>query len=192
MSIKRHTKNQHADALARYMPDGPIFEAKFIEGSIFRGWINASSCEYVTAEGFIKLLYDEYVPQTTTELLDEWERMLGLPDDCFPASDDPDERRLYISAKLLARGAQTVEDFQTIADLFGVSANVIPGFDYAGWTFPITDTEKRFYIVVEFVNSDPGFPYTFPITFGSTTFLFLECLFRKLKPANCEVLFTEV
>jgi len=39
--------------------------------------------------------------------LDEWERALGIPDDCFDLANTDDERRINILTKLAALGVQT-------------------------------------------------------------------------------------
>lgn len=185
MPIIQHNAMAHANALAAYMPGGYIFESKNRAESEFRQWINGSVLSYVTAEGFLKLLYDEYPPDITIALIGEWERMLGIPDACFPAGDNIDERRLYVCLKLMARGAQTVEDFQALADKLGLSATVIPGED-AGYS-PFT-------LVVEYTVSAgvPVFPLPFPIPFVFSPETILRCLFSQLKPAISEVIFNEV
>ncbi len=51
-------------------------------------------------------------------------------------------------------------------------------------------TTPRFTIVVIFSEIEvPTFPLTFPIPFGDTSVGILECLFTKLKPANCDIVF---
>ena len=45
---------------------------------------------------------DEMDPNTTFELLEDWERLLGIPDECTPEGSDPtlSERRLRVLQKL--------------------------------------------------------------------------------------------
>lgn len=52
-------------------------------------------------------------------------------------------------------------------------------------------SKPRFTIVVEFPASGTAeeFPLEFPIPFGNSTFTILQCLFTKLKPANCDIVF---
>jgi uncharacterized protein YmfQ (DUF2313 family) len=48
----------------------------------------------------------EMDPRTTTELIDDWERVTGLPDPCAPSAPTTLEaRRAVVVARLLARGA---------------------------------------------------------------------------------------
>jgi uncharacterized protein YmfQ (DUF2313 family) len=192
--IECHTSEEHTNALAHHHPSDNMFASKNESDSVLRLFLEGLAQEMIRSEDYLKSL-DQVIPDETSLFLDEWERVLGIPDDCFDGEGDNATRRGNILVKLASLGVQTVEDFENLALVFGVTITVIPGNDYwlaPGFPFVITEEESRYYIVVEFVNPDPGFPYTFPFTFGADYFGILECLYRKLKPANCEVLFTEV
>lgn len=183
--VVRHTVSQHADALAAYLPGGRLFAGKYRAGSDLRKVIEGLAVELANAENFIALLQDEFLPDTTVLFLDEWESALGIPDGCFSGTGTQEERRQAILVKLAALGVQTVADFENLAAIFGVTATVLPGEEAT----PVPP-DPKFTIVIEFVSPD-GFPYTFPFIFGSETIAILECLFNKLKPANCVVEFRE-
>lgn len=53
----------------------------------------------------------------------------------------------------------------------------------------IAPPDGRFTIVVKFAFDGNNFPLVFPFPFGSDQFAILECLFTKLKPANCDIIF---
>lgn len=53
----------------------------------------------------------------------------------------------------------------------------------------IAPPDGRFTIVVKFTTSENQFPLVFPYPFGDEQFAILECLFGKLKPANCDIIF---
>lgn len=184
--IEKHTLNEHAKALSSYMPGGKAWAAKNIENTTLNRLLKGFAQEYVRAEGYIKTLQDEFLPDNTELFITDWERVLGIPDECFTATGSTEDRRRDILVKLASLGVQTVEDFQRLASLFGVTATVIPGEDAT----PVPPNPK-FTIVIEF-NAPEGFPFTFPLTFGSELIGILECLFNRLKPANCVVVFTQV
>ncbi len=184
--ITRHSNEAQADSFAAYLPGGKLFAAKRSSGSTIRRLIEGMAVSLGDAENFLALLQDEFIPDTTTLFLDEWERVLGIPDECFAGTGPDANRRRDILVKLASLGVQTVADFQNLADLFGITATVIPGEE----AVPVPP-DPKFTIVIEFVNPD-GFPYTFPFIFGSETTAILQCLFNKLRPANCVVLFTEI
>jgi len=57
--------------------------------------------------------------RTTVEALEDYERILGLPDPCFGFGQSFDERRRLVVALLLMRGGQSPEYFVDLAALFG-------------------------------------------------------------------------
>ena len=137
----------------------------------------------------------------TVSFLDEWESAVGIPDDCFTGQGTNDERRRDILTKLASLGIQTAQDFEDLAEIFGVDVIVLGGAE-SGSVFPLifpvivffnSAKEARFTIIVTFIlEAANEFPLTFPIQFGSDEIAILECLFTKLKPANCDIIFQQV
>ena len=172
----KHSVEQHTDALAHYLPGGRTFEAKNILGSNLRQILTGLAHELFRAQGYLCTLDQEYLPDQTVLYLTEWERALGIPDDCFSGTGSDDERLRDIILKLTAySGIQTVADFQNLADKFDITATVTPGVDSG---FAITD--PRFAIVVEWFGTTPA---------ESAQINIVSCLFSKLKPANVEIYF---
>ena len=198
--IRQNSKSRHADSLAAYLPGGRLFESARITDTNFRNLLLGLAGELFTAEGYLKTVSNEYDINTTTLLIEEWEGALGIPDTCFAADGTIEDRRRDILVKLASLGVQTEEDFEGLGAIFGVSVTITPGFDVSS-TFPMTfpfiffDSTKdsRFTIVVDFtVEKASRFPLTFPFTFGSDEISVLECLFNRLKPANCDIIFRQV
>ncbi len=197
-----YSLSQHARALAAYLPNGKMFEAKNIQGSNFNQLLRGIAGEMRTVQGFLGTLAAEYFPDNTVLFLDEWERALGIPDDCFDGTGSADERRTHILVKLASLGIQTAQDFIDLAALFGAVAAVTPGADTAApsvfpMVFPLIldgpADELRFTIIVRLTAPDVDrFPLQFPFTFGSRLATILECLFNKLKPVNCRVVFEQI
>ena len=195
-TIESHTLVQHANAFASFLPGGDLFVAKNIHDSVFRQILNGLSHELLRAENYVKLLQEDFIPDKTINFISEWERALGIPDECFDTSGSPDIRRRNILAKLASLGVQTVSDFESLALLFGVIVTIVPGVESNEvfpftfpLTFPLSAQEARFTIVVEYTPTSGVFPYIFPFVLGDNSATILECLFNKLKPANCQVLF---
>ena len=181
----------HALALADYLPNGKLFEAKNIDGSNIKQLITGISGELFNAQGFIKTLNDEFTPDLTNLFLSEWESALGIPDDCFDGSGTNDKRRSEILIKLASQGVQTTQDFVSLALMFGITVTVESGTD-SSLVFA-TERDAKFTIVVTFSGAAVAvFPYTFPFVFGGSGLVVVECLFNKLKPANCQVIFDQV
>ena len=187
------------DSLAKYLPGGKLFTAKNIESKGLYKLLNGLAPELFNANDLLKQYSEEYLPDQTEKFLDEWERALGIPDECFDGVGDVASRRRDIIVKLSSLGVQTVDDFVTLATLFGVVVNVFPGLDVfnnpllvPGVTF-YSKAAARYTVVIAFVlEPSPAFPYEFPILFGDDLIAILECLFNRLRQANGQVIFKQV
>lgn len=199
MAVTVLSVEEQAQRLADYLPGGRLFQAKTANDSNMRRLLRGIGSELFTADGYLRDFQDDIAPSVTTYFIDEWERALGIPDSCFPGTGTLSERRQDVVVKLAALGVQTAEDFVDLAGLFGITVTVHSGYSFTVFplTFPVllfdTVKESRFTIVVDFtVTTASKFPFTFPFVFGDATTGKLECLFRKLKPSNCDILFRQV
>lgn len=178
-----------AESLIRYIPGGTLFQGFRTQGKNQHSFILGLSPTLQTVNEFLNLYNQEIYPDTTEEFLEEWESTVGISDDCLQVEGlTNEERQRNIVVKLAEMNVQTSQDFVDIAAVFGVAATVVGGID-PSVAPPITpDKTARFTIVVQFVPTTV-FPYTFPIVFGSSAITILECLFLKIRPANCDVRF---
>lgn len=203
MSRILRTRDEHAQSLANYLPGGRLFKQKNINNSNFRKLLRGLAGELFTADGYLRTYRREIIPSQTVAFIDEWEHALGIPDDCFAGSGSLTERRRDVVIKLASLGVQTADDFEYVASLLGVTATVSSAKglftpDYFPMTFPfilggVATKMERFTILVKFTVFDPSrFPITFPYTFGNSIITVLQCLFERLKPANCDIIFQEV
>jgi uncharacterized protein YmfQ (DUF2313 family) len=197
--ISDHTIQEHANSLALYMPSGKLFQAARQSTTNFRKFIEGLADELKISEGFLKSYQDEYDVRTTSLLIEQWESALGIPDDCFSGDGTLVERRRDALAKLGSLGVQTAEDFEAVALIFGIDADVQSGVGVATFpfVFPIPlllgDLQSKFTIVVFYsIVGAESFTFTFPFILGDSRADVLRCLFEKLKPANCEIFFNEV
>jgi uncharacterized protein YmfQ (DUF2313 family) len=162
-----------------------------------RSLLQGLATELIRSSELLALFRDQILPDETILFLDEWEAAVGIPDDCFDGQGSDAKRRRDVLAKLASLGVQTAEDFKALAQIFGLGV-IITGGSVHG-TFPFTfpmilfpdERTARHTIVVDVMENPVGnvFPYTFPLTFGDPLTTLVECLFRKLKPANCDLLF---
>jgi uncharacterized protein YmfQ (DUF2313 family) len=185
-----------ATLAAAYLPPGLAFASKLNSASnlskLFRGFGRT----FLTVRNDVDALEEHLPPDRTVKFLEEWERDLEIPDQCIPLFETADERRAMILLKLTAMNIQTNADFVALAAAFGITVTVeggIVSFNDGNPHAFSDETEARYTIVITFVVDLPeSFPYTFPITFGNETLGILQCLFTKLKPANCQVLFVGI
>ena len=199
MAAQLRTLEEQAQSLANYLPGGKLFNSANIHNSNFRKLIRGLAGELVTADGNVRLYQQEILPDETVLFIDEWEQAVGIPDSCFPGTGDLDERRLHVLIKLASLGVQTAQDFIDLAALFGIVITVRSG--HINGVFPMVfpwiffDSEKTAHltiIVTCTVQEANRYAFTFPFLFGDNVIFILECLFRKLIPANCDIIFEQV
>ena len=192
-------RNEQTAILANYMPNDDVFAGKINETTKLHKFLFGFSETNRRINESLEVTFDEYDFRITTDFLNEWESMLGIPDSCFPGTGTIAQRRTDVIAKFLADGTQTTDDFKAIAALYGIVINIKSGIsevDVFPFTFPIEFPDvktARFTMIIEFVVEESlRFPLIFPIPFGDDDITKLECLFRKLAPANVDVIFRQI
>ncbi len=197
--FNRRDLEQYTDSLADYLPGGILFASKSVQNSNFRKLLRGMAGELFRSNGLLKSYNDEILPDKTVKFIDEWESAVGIPDDCFKGTGTTDERRRDILTKLASLGIQTRQDFIDVGAILGITIGVETGSTSSTFplTFPVTlfnnAKQARFTIIVTFtVPAANRFTYTFPIVFGGSEIAILECLFEKLKPSNCNLIFKQV
>lgn len=184
---------------ADYLLSDELHRAKNIKTSNLKALLNAFSLELTRVEEKLQELVDEFYPPDTTNLIVEWERTLGIPDDCFKVEGvDLEMRRKQVVAKLALMNLTTTQDFIDLAAFFDVAVTITSGSEIES-VFPLTfptqfflnEKGAKFTMVVTFVNIEQPnniFPLTFPFIFDVQTPVdLIICLFNKLKPAPVRV-----
>lgn len=141
-------------------------------------------------------------PRTTTELLEDWERVLGLPGDCVGLAGTIQERRANIVSKLIARSAQTKAFYVMLAATLGYTITVDDIIEYDA--FHVEEPLEQPIYGDEWAHV---FSITFPanvtrefrvdensvedriVEFGDDL---IECVIEDNKPAHSVVLFQYV
>lgn len=194
--IENRTTSEQTNVLAGYLRDDPLHQAKNKEGSNLRKVLTGLAGQWLRFRNKINEIYDEYDPNSTTALIQEWEEFVGIPDSCFSNTGSIEQRRLNILLKLAGINATTAKQFEVVAAILGYTVVVETGVDTS--TFPLTfpiilmDVAEAPFIIVVTLDASlepAGFPLTFPITLSSGVPEILLCLFEKLKPANTKLYF---
>lgn len=141
-------------------------------------------------------LIDESLPDSTFQLLPDWERVCALPDNCTPAGQTIDQRRGAVIARLLGNGTPSIPYLTQIAAQIGYTVTIVKrharrmgaalGTPYGGipWQFvwevhaPLNTDVHRAY-----GGSVMGIPYA---TWQNAV---LECVMRQHAPAHTIVNF---
>ncbi len=194
--VEARTQTQQSETLAQYIRDDRLHQSKNKDGSNLKKVLLGLASEFVRFRDKTNLIYDQYDPRTTTNLITEWETQVGIPDQCFGNTGTLEERRTNILLKLAGVNVSTEEQFENIALILGFNIDVSNGIDIA--VFPLTlpfvllnGTEAPFTIVITLpVSEQPaGLPLELPFTLTSQVPDVLECLFNKIKPAQCNIIF---
>lgn len=69
-------------------------------------------------------LVEEADPQTTDEMLQDWERVVGFPDPCVPLPSETEARRTAVVGRLAARGGQSAAYYTTLCAAFGYDVTI--------------------------------------------------------------------
>lgn len=207
----RRTGDDYAEALAALLPTG-IAWPRARESVLMRvvrglaqifGFVDGRAAD---------LLERESDPRLTVELLSDWERNWGLPDECFPDATTIEERRNMLLLKMTLLGGQSRAFFKNVAKWIGHGDINIR--EYSPYTCGISrcgDTsdeddgvnmrwelgppEIRFYWTINkteagliWLRAGSGIVGVDPHLRISTP-LDLDCLFRRWKPSHTELVF---
>ncbi len=182
----------HTELLKRLLP--PV--AYDPNAALISAELQADGNALDTAQIAADLILTEADPRTTSYLLPDWERVLGLPDPCAGQLPTIELRRAAVVTKITLRGGQSRAFFIALAARLG---------------FTITITEFNQYSVMSPVNAPLcGWPWCFtwrvnaalntvrrlsvisgvnePLSMWGNTLL--ECAISRFKPAHTVVQFS--
>lgn len=189
--------------ISQLFPTGKVWDQKEESGSNLKNLIDSLAVEPCRIDERALALIEEVDPRTTDELLTDWERLMGLPDDCDeePQNLTKQQRRDRIVQVLSMEGGQYPNFFVQLAANFGftitaddISDNVpfLAGGARAGdrltngpwiYTFiirlPFTEATK--FLAGQGRAGDRLEDFSNPT---------LECLIDKHKPAHTIAIFT--
>ena len=168
------------------------------EDSSFARLVTAISDELVRVDDRIDDFFRETDPRTTTEMISDWESMLGLPDECSVTGQTLEERRRQVRQKYTAQYGQNKAFFVEVASFLGYDVTITDAF----WPFrsghshsgdPLTNEAWRHWWKVE----TDDIPFIYFTSGGSScgdplkkeSSNTLVCTFEKLKPAHTQIIF---
>lgn len=191
-----HTLEQHAQSQADYLPQGKFWRAKNINDSNLRKLLRGLGASTKRQEDIYNQFWEELFIGTSNEFLDDFEKAVGIPDDCFDGQGTIEERRLNVQIKLVSLYVSTEQDFIDLANLLGFIIAIIrpvedafPPYDVP--FIPLGLKESRFTWIIQGENLISNLPpYDVPfIPDGTDNGNILVCLFNKLKPANTRLIY---
>jgi len=97
--FKQFSQEQYRDAISACLPSGDAWVAKDIPEKNLYKLLFGLAKEYVLVARDIDSLFSELNPETTLQLIENWEKELGIPDEIFPVASTVSERRDNIRIK---------------------------------------------------------------------------------------------
>lgn len=202
---------KYANLLKSLLPTGWAWRRIKEKGSDGDKLILALAPELCRVEDEGNRLFKEVMCDSTFDLLEDWERLLGIPDECTPDDYAPSlfERRTRVCQKLATKGGQSLAFYQLIAQQLGYDVDVIDVQDFKAFRAGEARAGDR---LTNDSTASPSWGYTWAIVLPATTVrpfragqgsagdrlrIFsneeLECIINKFKPAHTIVqfIFTE-
>lgn len=207
----RRTGDDYVPAIELLYPDGQAWP-KWDPETNFVKWIEGSAQIWGEVDGRADdLLVRESDPNSTMELLPDWERNWGLPDKCVAEPQTLADRRRLLVHRITLEGGQSRQFFLDTADYFKINIEVVEhspymcGVSRVGDTTILTDgvhprweigeATLRFHWTIGVAKprltwfrvgpggGEVGVDHMLEI--GLTTDM--QCLFERLKPAHVEL-----
>lgn len=113
----RATDGEYAAHLQALLPLGSAWPRS--AGATQTALTEALAPELARAHNRAADLVEEADPRTTSEMLADWERVTGLPDECLGLGADEDARRAAVVARLISRGGQSAAYYIGLCAAFG-------------------------------------------------------------------------
>ncbi len=196
-------EQRYQKLLKKLFPQGWAWQRKSDSDSTMSKLLDSLALEYCRVDDRGLDLINEVDPNTTFELLEDWERLLGLPDECTPIDEflTLQERRQRVLQVLTTRGGQNAEFYKTLASNFGFDIGVLEvkdnppfraGIGRAGDA--LTNGLWRYAFIIE-APSDSIIKFRAGLSRAGDPLLkvsnaTLECLIQKHKPAHTIAIFT--
>lgn len=148
-------------------------------------FLDAAAEEFARIHARRDALFEEADPRTTTELLPDWERVAGLPDNCSGVlAETVQDRRNDLVAKLSSTGGATAAYLTAAALAAGYVIEIQELYGTPNEFKVITSANAQTYF-----TADASFADEPLVDWGNNT---LECLINQLKPAHTSAVFVYV
>lgn len=194
MKFEAASQDEATRQLASMIPDGRAWQAKGVPGTNMYAVVSACASEFRQIQIQIETLASEFDINLSEQLLPDWEKSCGLPEECIGQMASLEDRRNAVILRLRKIPFVTKEDYENLAfQLTGLSVTVTPGAEIElfplDFPIPFSSGNSYFKLYVKFNDSIGGFPYLFPFNFVSTGDNIIRCVFEQIAPANVLIIF---
>jgi len=214
MAASQALIQKYKDLIINLLPPGKVWRPS--DQPVLDALIESLALELCRADDKFNDMLRDIDPSTTVDLLDDWERILGLPDECTPDGLTDDQRRIQVVQKLTNVGGISKTFYEFLMTQLGFpTATVNDYLDFQVGRGKAGDPLSNYFLETLEVGETigvqlrvEGWRYYFNAhlpataaevfevgdTVGNPLRDFsnelIECTLKKLKPAHTAVFFT--
>lgn len=191
--------DENAEFLAKHLPTGRVWDKKCDPNSNIHKLLEALGSGFKAIQEKIEELSIEFDINQSFLLLPDWEKSVGLPDQCFGSFSELAKRRKEVIDRFRKIPKVSLAEIQTaVNELFpGVNISLYPGAEYYSFSYDfgfefIGGINEKFVLVVKIDEVEGyGFSYDFGFDFVfSVNTESVACYLRELIPANVILFFS--
>jgi hypothetical protein len=164
-----------------------LWQAKYIRASNLYKLLQALSEEFKRIDYSVYALASEFIPSFNMGFVEEWERFLGIPDDCLSIDTILEIRRANILAKLGFLNLFSEQDYHDLAALYGLTIVNFDNLTFGTINITIGGTGSSPPLNVFDMTFDPLLAPQGAFIFGSIGEDFFRCLVKTYSPAFVQV-----
>jgi len=205
---------KYKELLSDLLPFGKLWDLR--NQPKLSALIGSHAPELARTDDRVNDLLREADPRQADELLPEWEKLLGLPDECTPENPTVEERRGQVVQKYTSVGGISAAYYEFLTAQLGYPSEVTKPLPFRVGKSrvgdPLTNDFDRPFTVGMTVGSslrDVGWLFYFNVEIPATAIQIfrvgsstvgeplrsfsnelIECTIKKLKPAHAGVTFT--
>ncbi|MDX2094371.1 MAG: putative phage tail protein [Alphaproteobacteria bacterium] len=190
-------REAYMQQLIGLLPTGQVWNTEIASNTMKLVSVIASELEYIDSRA--QSLLREALPSTTIDLLEDWEKVAGLPDSCSLLADTHSERVEALVSKITRIGGQSRQFFIDLAESLGYHIEITEltpfmcGISPVGTDHLTEDHDVRFVWYVTVLDAKLVYLRCGQSTIDRRLLDFrqaddLACIFLKLKPAHTELI----
>ena len=120
----KFTLTQIVKCIGDYLPPGVAWSAKRISTSNTYKLLKSVGQQVQILFSDLNKLKEEMDPQTTTDLIDRWEKEYGIPDDIIAVAFTIPDRRNNVILKMAGLNISTLQEFRDLATRLGYTLTI--------------------------------------------------------------------
>lgn len=187
-------RERYYQLLVNLLPIGRLWDTR--NQPVFRSLIESIANELCRVDERVDAMLRESDPRLTTELIDDWERLVGLPDECTPIDFSLSGRRAQVAQKYTNVGGLSADFYEKLGLQLGQKIAVKDFFPFRAGRSQAGDALTNNFETSFKAGDKVGSQLR---TYGWRFYInaclekesvVIECTLKKLKPAHVGIIFT--